>query len=104
MSDPEDHRCGGAVLIAASIDLEPQCEILRVGDFVPRHQPGSRRTKSIRRFSLDPLAAALELKFAFRQIIDDAIARDMTKRIGFLYVTGILANHHTEFHLPVGLL
>src|SRR5215216_3552762 len=103
MSNPEDHRCGGAVLIAVSVDLEPKCKLLRVGDFIPRHKPWSHRTKSVRRFSLDPLSAALKLKFAFRQIIDDAVARDMAKRIRPFYVTCILTNHYTEFHLPVGL-
>src|SRR5215216_4246418 len=101
MSYPEDHRCGGAVLIAVPIDLEPECKVLRVVDFISRHQPWSHRTESIRRFSLHPLSAALELKFAFRQIIDDAVARDMAKRILFLHVTCFLTDHHTEFYFPV---
>ena len=58
----EDHGAGGAVLPALAIDLEPQFEVLRIGDFVFGDKPRADRPERVAAFALGPLAAAFFLE------------------------------------------
>jgi len=80
--DGKDHGFGIAVLTNLAIDFQSQVQVLRIGYFIFCHHPRAQRTKSIAAFALVPLAGvAFELKFAFRDIIDDAITRHIIKSI-----------------------
>src|SRR5258707_1176903 len=81
VGDVEDHRAGVAALEAMSVDLEPQLEILRIADFIRRHEPGADGGKGVAPFALVPLTSALELKRALGDVIDDAEACDMVQRL-----------------------
>src|SRR5258708_18705253 len=61
----EDHRAGVPGLLALAIDVQPHGEILRILDLIRGHEPGPERRKGIETLALPPLAAMLELPFAF---------------------------------------
>src|SRR3546814_21146545 len=60
----EHHGAGAAIREALAVHLEPEGEILRVGHFVRRHQPGADRAEGVGALALHPLAGALELEAA----------------------------------------
>src|SRR6188768_2827653 len=66
----EHHRLGRAVLVALAVNLEPHLELVIVGDFVGRDQPGADRAERVGALALDPLSRALELKCPFRDVVD----------------------------------
>src|SRR5665213_1822489 len=97
----ENHLGSRAVLKAMSVDLEPQAQRRIVAHAVGRHEPRSDRSETICRLSFYPLAAALQLPGALRQIIDDTVACDAGARLCLIGVCQRMSNHDTKFHLPV---
>src|SRR5689334_7505618 len=100
----EDHVGAVAVLVALAIDFEPHAQRMRVGDLVLRDEPGTERTESVAALSLVPRAAALELQFPLRYVVNHAIARNVRRRVGLGDVAGKPADHDAELDLPVRLL
>ena len=72
--DIEDHGLGVAGLLAHTIDVEPHAELLRVADLVGGDQPRADRTEGVEALALVPGHAALNLPFAFGDVIHQAIA------------------------------
>ena len=75
-ADAEDHRGGGAVLVALAVDFEPEFQVLRVGNFVARYQPGADWAERVATLSFGPLAAAVLLEGALGDVVGDAVAGD----------------------------
>ncbi len=98
-----DHGLGRAVLHGFAIDLEPHAKVLRVGNFVLRHQPWAGRAERVAGFALGPLTGALDLESTFRDVVQRAVARDVIKRIIFRNIFRGLADNDAEFDFPVGL-
>src|SRR3954452_14852942 len=71
--------------------------------FVCGDQNGSNGPEGVKALALVPAAAALELIFALRHIVHEAIARNVVERFGLLDVPGRPAHDHPEFNLPVAL-
>ncbi len=103
LADAKDHFAGVAVLATLAIDLEPDGQVLRVGDFVFGDEPGSDWAERVAAFSFGPLAAAVFLERAFGNIVGDAVAGDVVEGIGLGNVLGRLADDDAEFGLPIGL-
>src|SRR3546814_8319178 len=100
----EHHGAGAAILEALAVHLEPEGEILRVGHFVRRHQPGADRAEGVGALALHPLAGALDLEAALGDVVHDAIAGDVLQGVGFIDVLARRADDAGEFDLPVDLL
>src|SRR3546814_1066411 len=83
----EDPGAGIAILEAFPIDIKPHAQVLRVGNLIGRHQPGAYWAEGIAAFTLVPGAAALYLVFAFRYVVDHAIASHIVQRLRFFYIT-----------------
>src|SRR5579871_1219638 len=75
MRHAENHRLRRSVLITLSIHFQPQMQILRIRNFVVRHEPRPNRPKRVGTLSLHPLPRAFQLKRALRQIIHHAVSR-----------------------------
>ena len=92
---------GGSVLHAFAVDLQPQGQLVWVGDFIGRDQPRTDGREAVAAFSLVPLAAALELECAFRHVIDQHITRNTRHGFALAHIAGLAADHHTKFNLPI---
>src|SRR5579872_3367072 len=77
VSDAEDHLSRVRVLVSLTVDLEPQIEVLRIGDLIGRYQPRPDGSKSVETLPLVPGTSALELRTAAGDVIDDGVASDM---------------------------
>src|SRR3546814_9836143 len=82
----EDHGAGIAILEAFPIDIKPHAQVLRVGNLIGRHPPGAYWAEGIAAFTLVPGAAALYLVFAFRYVVDPALASHIVQRSLFFYI------------------
>src|SRR5689334_2408760 len=102
--DPEDEVGGVAVLHSLAVDLGPQCEVTRVGHLVGSDDPRTDRGESVGALALGPLPAAIHLKFAFGNIVNDAVASDVFGRVVSRDIPRQGADHDAELNLPVGLL
>ncbi|CAH0298202.1 hypothetical protein SRABI106_03699 [Rahnella aquatilis] len=100
--DLENHGARIAVLPALAVNFQPQIQLVRVRDFIRRHQPRTGRAECVTAFTFVPGAAAFNLEFALRDIVDHAVTGDVRHRIGFADIAPAGADHHTEFHFPVG--
>src|SRR6478609_7103910 len=69
LRDAEHHGPGAAVLEALAIDLQPHVEILRVADFIGRHQPRADRAEGVAALALVPGAAPFELVLALGNVV-----------------------------------
>src|SRR6516164_3197305 len=65
IAETENHSPTGSVLVAVPINLQPHLQILRIRNLITSDQPGTDRTKRVRRFSFDPLTAAFQLEHTF---------------------------------------
>jgi hypothetical protein len=54
----EDQRARVALLVAVAVNLQPQVEGMRVGNFIPGDQPRAERAERIEAFALVPGTAA----------------------------------------------
>lgn len=98
----ENHRRGGAVLIAVAIDFEPHFEVADITSFIRRYQPRTDGAEGVETFTLVPCAAFFGLPCAFGNVIDDAVARDVGHGVGFVNVTATFADNDAKFDFPVG--
>src|SRR6516164_3336105 len=79
--DAEDHRPRVPGLPPLAIDVEPHVEILRVADFVGRHEPRADRSERVAALALVPLTRALlQLEVSLGDVVDDAVAGDVLER------------------------
>src|SRR5258706_10544492 len=91
--DAEDHRLGGAFLTRLAIHGKPHVEVLRLGDLILGDEPRAKRTESLRALALRPLAGALDLEFALRDVVGKAIASDCLPCGPLGEITGPAAAH-----------
>src|SRR5262249_54445014 len=103
VGDAEDHCLGVALLARLAVHGEPQVEILRIADFVPGDEPGAEGAEGFAALALGPLAGALDLEFAFRHVIGEAVAGHRVHGGALGEITGAAADHHAEFYLVVKL-
>ncbi len=64
-----------------AVDLGPQRELAGIGHLVGGDQPRADRAEGVGALALGPLAAALDLKLALGDVVDDAIAGDVLARV-----------------------
>src|SRR6202007_810190 len=67
------------------------------------NQPRAYWTEGIGALAFYPLARTLELKGTFGNVVDDAIAGNVRKRLRFFHILSGLANDHPKLDLPVRL-
>ena len=104
MVDAEDHVGGGAVLARDVVDRERQAQVLRVGDLVGGDQLRAERVERLAALALVPLAAALELELALRDVVREHVAGHVVARLGGgAEVARRTADDDAELDLPVGL-
>src|SRR3546814_18261222 len=77
----EDHGVGAAVLEALAVDAKPHRQILRIADFVGRHQPRANGAEGVAALTLVPGAASLDLVFTLGHIVDDTVAGHMLQSV-----------------------
>src|SRR3546814_20865591 len=82
----EDHGVGAAVLEALAVDAKPHRQILRIADFVGRHQPRANGAEGVAALTLVPGAASLDLVFTLGHIVDDKNGRASCRERVCLYV------------------
>ncbi len=75
-----------------AVDVEPDVERLRIGDFVGGHDPRADRPERVAALALIPNPTPLHLVFALADIVDDAIAGDMFCGIFWLHEHRLGAN------------
>src|SRR5690606_29818064 len=95
---------GVAVLETLAVHVQPHAQVLRVGDFVGRHQPGADGTEGIATLALVPGAAALHLVFALGHIVHHAIAGDIIQGLVLAHIARLAADDHAQLDFPVGLV
>src|ERR1700678_3944504 len=76
----KNHVARIAVLVSPSVHLEPEIDILRIGDLIGSHEPGADRTESVATFALVPGAAAIVLILALGEIVYQHVASHMRER------------------------
>src|SRR5450631_20397 len=82
----EDHGASRSVLIVMAVDFQPHLEILRVRDFVRRHQPRADGTEGVGALALYPLAGTFQLEGSFRKIVDYTVAGHVRHCFSFAHV------------------
>ena len=93
-----------AIVIGTKAKYVTEADALKhVADFVWRHQPWAERAECVVRLALGPLAAALDLEEALRNVVADGVAGHMLQRIGFRDVFGFAADDDGEFDFPIEL-
>src|SRR5687768_5935346 len=70
----EDHVARRAALIRATVNFEPEIQILRIRYLVGRHEPRTDWAERVGALAFDPLPRTFELERALREIVDHAIA------------------------------
>src|SRR5271155_3492913 len=58
LANAKNHRARRSVLVAVAVHLKPHIQVLRVRDFIGRHQPWSDRAEGVCALALDPLPSA----------------------------------------------
>ena len=102
MLQPIDHLVGVAVLPGLAVDLRPQTQLLRIGDLVAGHEPGTEGREGVAGLALRPLAGAPELEVALAHVVADAVAGDVVEGVGLVHVLARHADDGGEFDLVVG--
>ena len=101
--DAEDHGGSAAVLAANAIDVQPDFDVLGVGDFVFGDEPGAEGAEGVAAFALGPLAATVFLEGPLADVVGDAVAGDIVEGVGLADVLGLRADDDAELGFPVGL-
>ncbi len=99
----EDHVGGRAVLHAGAVQIQPEMQVLRIGDLVGGDQPRSERAEAVAALALVPLRAAFELVFALGDVVGDAVAGDVLERALDGNVPRDRTDDDRQFDFPVGL-
>ena len=87
-----------------AVDFEPELQVLRIGHFVFRDEPGTEWAERVAALALVPQSRPLDLKLPLRHVVNDAVAGDEVERPLFADILGPLADHDAELDLPIGLL
>src|SRR5208337_78389 len=103
LSDGEDHVTRVALLPDRPVDGERDRDRLRVGDFVGRHEPRAKRPERVEALALDPLAAAVCLPVALRDVIGQTVACNMRKGVCQTDAPRFGPDDKGELRLPVPL-
>ncbi|MNE46745.1 hypothetical protein D3C80_1411040 [compost metagenome] len=74
-----------------------------IGNFIGSHQPGAGGAKGVAPLALVPGAAAFDLEFTLRDVVDHAVAGNVLHRVLLADIAPTLTNDHPQLHLPVGL-
>jgi hypothetical protein len=77
-----------------AIDFKPQLQVLRVGNFIGGHQPGTDGAEGVSALAFDPLAGAFELESALGNVIDRTVASDVCNRVGLANIFSRRSNDH----------
>ena len=99
----ENHSARIANLHGHAVQVEPEGELLRIGDFIGGNQPRANRAKGVAALAFVPSAAALQLVFALAQIIDHTVARNKFQCIFLCHILRLGADHNAQLHLPIAL-
>src|SRR5262245_15228294 len=99
--DGEDHVARIALLANGAVDSEGDRNRLRVRDLVSRYQPGTERTEGVEALSLHPLAAAVGLPIALRDVVGETVAGDMRQRVFASDALRLDADDKGKLRLPV---
>src|SRR3954466_3796157 len=99
--DIEDHRLRVAALALLAVHVEPHVELLDVGDLVLGDEPRSERAEGLAALALGPLAAALGLEVAFRDVVANAITRDDIERVLLGQVAPARTDHDCDLTLVI---
>src|ERR1700694_2154506 len=82
----------------ARLAVDPALDLQLVGiDLIRGNEIRAQRGKLVQRLASQPFAPRTELQLPRAQVVADAIARHMRKRIGFADVSGVLADHDDKF-------
>src|ERR1041384_6885408 len=101
----EDHLRRRAALHRLAVQLERDVERLRIGDLLSGDKIGTDRTERVRRLAArEADVAAIELEATIGEVVEDAIAGNVTERIRFAHVARGRADHHGTLGLPVTAL
>ena len=103
MRHSKDHFLRRTLLVAMTIDFQPQREVAWIRHFIRGYQPGSHGSEGVVAFTLHPLTTSLQLISAFGKIVDDAITSHMSQGVRLGDVARSITDHHSELHFPVGL-
>src|SRR3954471_24176353 len=93
----EHHRARIAALHLLPIHFQQHVERLRIPDLVGRDEPRADRPGRIEALALVPLRSR-HLEAALRDVVDDAIARDMRERRGVIDITRLRTDYDTELY------
>src|SRR6266699_3040958 len=99
----EDHGRGRSPLATLAVDVEPHRQFLHVRNLVLGDKPRAERTERVMRLALGPLPQALDLKVALGDVVADAIAGDVIKRIGLGDIFGAGPDDGGDLDFPVEL-
>src|SRR5690606_17364441 len=99
----ENHVSRIAVLARLPVDGKAQFEIGNVGNFVGGGDPGADRGEIVEAFPLAPLAAAIHLPIALRDIVHPAVAGNGGQCGLFVHPRNPTADHYAQLHFPVGM-
>ena len=104
LRDIKDHIISLGMLAHLAINAKPKRQIVRVGNFIFSDDPRPDRPEARGRFAFDPLAAAVNLKRTFRDIINHAIPGDRIHGVSFADIGCLSANDDAQFNFPVRFL
>src|SRR5215471_3252679 len=99
--DGENHVARIAFLPGGAVDGEGDRNRLRVGDLVSRYQPGTKRAEGVEALSLHPLAAAVGLPIALRDVVGKTVAGDMRQGVFASDALRLDADDKSKLCLPV---
>ncbi len=100
----ENHVARVAGLHALTVHVEPEVDVLRVGDLVAADQPRADRAEGVAAFAQIPLAALFELIGALGHVVDQAIPGHVFERIGLAHKARLAPDDHAEFDFPIELV
>src|SRR6266550_32237 len=110
LGDPFDHRIDRvdhvarvAVLLGLAVDAEQEPQRLRIGNLVPRHDPGTDWAETVKALALEVLAAPPELDVARADVVHRDKAKDVVKSAHTRNVDAAPADDKAQLDLPVDL-
>src|SRR5690348_2447735 len=97
----EYHLCGVAILHPLAVDVGPEAQLLRIGNFVGRDQPRSERREAVRALAFGRTAATLALESPFGDVVHQRIAGDVIQRLVLGDVARLATDYHRELDFPI---
>src|SRR5207245_7163329 len=96
--DREDHLAGVAVLAALAVHRRPQRHGLRIAGLVGGDEPRARRPERVGALALGGRAAVLHLERALGDVVHQAVAGDVAKRLRLVDIARVAPEHDAELH------